>query len=106
MEGSERRRALRAVQGMATEDEEKTGQRSPVWDQVPLDRQVALYHGMKLVLPAGSRLSRKMFHGWLVAMSTSTKIRRKFWVVPTTRMAELIQAGRVPADAVVHRPKK
>ena len=100
MDMMDRRRAMRAVQSMAAETDDN-GQRSPIWDEIPLDRQVALYQGMKLMLPDKARLSRKLFQGWLVQISSTTKIRRKFWVVPIAKVTELVQAGRLPADAVV-----
>ena len=95
---TQRRRAVRAIADFQLDADLRAS--------IPFERQIALYQGMKLSLEGKkSRVTKHLFAGWIQQLTTSTKLCRKFWVVPRTRVDELVRGGKMPADADMPRSK-
>ncbi len=66
-------------------------------NDVPAQGQVQLYCAMRKLLngDGAGRLSKKMFESWLRRLSFSTKVTRKYWVVPRESFSHLTDIPKV-----------
>ena len=99
---TQRRRAVRAIADFQLDADLRAS--------IPFERQIALYQGMKLSLEGKkSRVTKHLFAGWIQQLTTSTKLCRKFWVVPRTRVENALTCLRDhfarPTEFIVKIPR-